>query len=308
MAKLQFNRGSTSVAFLGMVVFLIALSIVLVSGAGYDPASYNNGEASPAPDSKSQIIVETPVPAGQQNLQLRTFGMITVAPSPTPAALHGCTQKDSFNDETIILLGSDPFPGGSIGKGKQVRLWVVDERAPKVAAGETLDATGKTIHGPQVGAKSGGPYPYIWEPSIYLTELPASPIKTLSTGRDLYMGDAENNGVPNYPDYIKGEYNNDPSSDSLILTAPQPIDPDYHLFENGPDYQGKPAITPIPAADKSEPRTRDWKYAAEYLWNVDNLQYNGAPLAAGKSYRAQIVVHDGDDNMGIDCITVSITN
>jgi hypothetical protein len=300
MPKLRFNSGSTSVAFLGMVVFLIALSIVLVSGVGYVPSSYNNdgSGATPIQTGSSQIIVTQTPPPGIQNLQLRTFGMITIAPSPTPHAEHGCTQKDTFNDETIILLGSAPGPGGSVGRGGQVRVWVVDERAPKVAAGETLTATGQTVHSAQVGASSGGPY--IWEPSIYLTKMPATPVRTLGSGREIFAGDAENGGTPNYPDFIKGEYSNDPSSDSVRIAAPQPIDQDYRLFENGPDYQSRPPVEPIP--DLSQ---KDWKYAAEYIWDVDNLKLGGIPLSPG-SYRAQFVIHDGDDNMGIDCTTITI--
>lgn len=293
MAKFQMNKGSTSIAFLGMVVFLVALSVVLVSGAGYNPATYNNGgiNTTPPQNGSSQIIVTQPLPPGYQNLQLRTFGMITIAPSPTPAAEHGC-QGAQHNTESEILVGSDPAPNGTVGAGGKIRVWVVDEGRPHIANGEQVDTlTDGHVISPgdraQKDVGTDGDGKYIWAPSIYVTKLPAEP---LTNG--YYAGDAENNGTPYFPHFIKGQFNNSPKPGRITSAMAQsiPVDPDYTYFENGPDRMGKPA----------KPITDLEDFPAEYIWDVNQMG-----LTAG-SYRAEFVIHDGDRNIGIDCFTISL--
>jgi hypothetical protein len=291
MARFAVAKGSTSVAFLGMVVFLIALSVVLVSGVGYNPSDYNTGgvNVTQTQTGSSQIIVtETPAP-GYSNLQYRTFGLITVPPSPSPAASHGC-QGAQYNTESEILVGSDPAPNGTIGSGGKIRVWVVDEGAPHIAAGEVVDTTtdGHIItpgDRAQRDVGTDGNGQYIWAPSLYITSSGESPL-----ANGFYSGDAENNGKPYFPNFIKGVFNNSPKPSRNSGVTGVDIDPDYTYFENGPDRLNKPA----------KPITDLEDYPAEYIWDVNSLG-----LAPG-SYRAEFVIHDGDRNIAIDCFIVSI--
>lgn len=298
MAKFQYTKGSTSVAFLGMVVFLVALSVVLVSGAGYAPSSYSGNNLGQT--GSSQIIVTDAVePTGAQNLQLRTFRMITIPPSPTPAEAHAC-QSNHFNTESQILVGSDPGPNGTIGRGGKIRVWVVDEGAPFVAPGATADPTTGAVTNPGLTSakdtRNGANYS--WSPAVYLTKLDGPNGNPFPDGS--YSGDAEHGGVPNFPDFIKGAYNNGTSrsrNDPIVQGAP--IDEDkttgYWAFENGPDYIGQ---TPQDIHDLES-------YPAQFEWLVDKLTLGGQPLTAG-NYRAQFVIHDGDKEIGIDCFNITL--
>jgi len=81
---------------------------------------------------------------------------------------------------------------------------------------------------------------------------------------------AENGGTPRFPDFIRGDYNNS-----------------TRLHSAGMD--------PPPAGSKLGE-----KYTAEMVWNVDALM-----LPPG-TYIAEFVIHDGDRDRGVGCVTLTI--
>jgi len=89
---------------------------------------------------------------------------------------------------------------------------------------------------------------------------------------------AENGGTPHFPSTIKGNYNNHPNID-ILLGDPSP---------------SGPAIDPIPQS------ARKLYYTAEYIWDVNSLG-----LSSG-TYVAEFVIHDGDENRGVGCVSITI--
>ena len=81
---------------------------------------------------------------------------------------------------------------------------------------------------------------------------------------------AENGGTPHFADFIRGDYNNS-----------------TRLQSGG--------MEPPPTGSKL-----DEKYTAEIVWSVDALA-----LPPGM-YIAEFVIHDGDRDRGVGCVTITI--
>ncbi len=168
-----------------------------------------------------------------------------------------CTDP-SINTEPGILVAYAPSLGQSVGSQGQIKVWVNDEGAPFISSGEQVDPTTGAVTTP--GARSAtAPDGLLWEPAIYLA--PQTPL---------------NGGVPYFPDWIKGTYNNAPPTAGRGITGA--------------------AIDPLPSGTVLHD-----KYTAEYVWDVSAMG-----LTPGR-YTAVFVVHDGDRDRGIGCVTMSVT-
>ncbi len=110
---------------------------------------------------------------------------------------------------------------------------------------------------------------------------------TYSSDRTVLQCDTckSSNLHPRSPDFIKGDYNPDPKpADDMMKMYKNPvIESDYKYYRNGP----KP------------PKKLD-DDTAEFIQDVTKFQ-----LTPG-TYWAQFVIHDGDNNVGLSCITVQI--
>jgi hypothetical protein len=85
---------------------------------------------------------------------------------------------------------------------------------------------------------------------------------------------AENGGTPHFPDFIRGSYNNTTTKGAgQMVPGMDPPPPGVMLTE---------------------------KYNGEDIWSVDSLG-----LAPG-SYIAEFVIHDGDHDRGVGCVTIVI--
>jgi hypothetical protein len=142
-------------------------------------------------------------------------------------------QNQSVNTEPEILVAYQPAAGQSVSQNGQIKVWVNDECAPKIAPGEQVDSsTGAiTVPGSQNAQAPDG---YLWEPALYIAPQTA-----------------ENGGTPHFPTAIKGDYENDPNClCSFICAQPPPA----------------PPIDPPPAGSQTtEP------YTAEFIWDVSSL-------------------------------------
>jgi hypothetical protein len=86
---------------------------------------------------------------------------------------------------------------------------------------------------------------------------------------------AENGGTPHFPTAIKGDYNN-------------------HL--------GQPPSSHVPGMDPVPPgHPANQAYTTEVIWDVASL----GPSPG--TYIAEFVIHDGDHDRGVGCVTISIT-
>lgn len=225
-------------------------------------------------DSNGEQVVVDPFAADKEkkNLQLYTF---SGKPVPTTPVAHSCVNS-SLNEEREFFIGSDPPPGG-VASGGVIRVWVFDDDAsPWVAPGTQTDpATGKvTVPGNYALKDRRG---YAYHPALYITNITSNPNDR--------SGDVDNGGKAYFPDLIKGGYSYAPNSVKGTEIKSAPVD-DYLNFMNGPD--------------SIDPRTMPKYFLAEYIWEIDKLG-----LAKG-SYRTQFVMHDGDGDLSIDCITISI--
>lgn len=184
--------------------------------------------------------------------------------------IQGC-EANPFNEEPEIVFASDPAFGGVAQASGQIRIWVWDDDGTggSVSDGTTVDPTTGLITTPgnRTAADKNG---YLWEPSIYITKL------TSPDQQGPYAGDKENGGQPYFPTAIKGVANQRPSGDKLTSA---PIDPPVNIIV---DRAGK-----------------DWNFS-EFIWDINSL---GLTLGY---YRAQIILHDGDKDLAINCTTIQI--
>lgn len=247
-ARKTIERGSAGNLF----VFVVVVLMVAAGASAIDglvPAD--------APVSGQEIKIITPTPnQAKKNLQLQTFGYVTLA--PTPNSVGDLCQSGGVNDEPEILVTYSPTTGATTTATGQVKVWVTDEGSPFIAPNEQVDkSTGQvTSPGDRTAKAEDG---FLYEPALYVAP-----------------GKAENGGTPHFPDFIKGNYNNDPPN-------------------RGSGTDGAP-YDPIPNGKAGNLLD----YTAEYVWNVSSLG-----LAAG-SQQVEFVIHDGDHNRGVGCINVTV--
>jgi hypothetical protein len=139
----------------------------------------------------------------------------------------------TVNTEPEILVAYQPAAGQSVSQNGQIKVWVNDECAPKIAPGEQLDPNTGAITTP--GTQSAeAPDGYLWEPALYIAPQTA-----------------ENGGTPHFPTAIKGDYDNDPNCVcSFICAAPPPA----------------PPIDPPPSGSQTPEQ-----FTAEFIWDVSSL-------------------------------------
>jgi hypothetical protein len=178
-----------------------------------------------------------------------------------------CTDT-SVNTEPEIIAGYSPYPGQTVSATGQIKVWVDDEHAPFVAPGEQADPTTGVVTMP--GDRTAkAPDGYLWEPALYIAP------QTAASG-----------GTPFFPKWIKGNYNNNPPTQTAGITG-APVDP-------------IPPGTPPPMMSTRTYRTNRTTYHAEYIWDVSALG-----LAPG-TYAAEFLIFDGDRDRGIGCVNIVI--
>jgi hypothetical protein len=173
---------------IGIVALLVVAGLAVVGGG--IPSSIS-------PSSGQIVSVVTPTPGqNYSNLQLKWFGYVTLAPTPTlaPPAASSLCKSGGANDEPEILVGYFPPIGQAVGATGQVKVWVTDEGAPIISQGEQINPTTGQITTPGNRAQKA-PDGYYWEPALYISPQTA-----------------ESGGTPHFPTAIKGDYNNNPNS------------------------------------------------------------------------------------------------
>lgn len=189
----KIQRGTVGNFFVfGVLALLVVLGITAVGGL----------PSQTAPETGQVVRVINPT-QGQSysNLQLKTFGYVTLAPTPTPAKASLCNNRQ-VNTESEILEAYYPGQGQTTGTNGQVKVWVTDEGAPLVAPGEKINSTGKVITRGNTSAKA--PDGYIWEPALYV----GTPV--------------EQGGTARYPDFIKGQFDNSSPRIGVVVKGPTP--------------------------------------------------------------------------------------
>ena len=225
-----------------------------------------------SPDGQ-QVIIDTFAPTpGKDNLQLYTF--LGHTPVPTPPITSDLCNSSGGQNEFGSLVGFSPAPGGNVVDGK-LRIWVIDEKAPLLAPGQTLDPNGV----PQGGdlTQKRGIFPL--GPTLYI-----------------FPNTVESGGTPYVPNFVKGSVNN-----GHDLNGP-PIDSDYKQFQNGPDFIDNPAPIDLPKPGRNiyYGKRYETEHFAEFVWNISSLG-----LGPG-THQVQFAAYDGDGDRAAGCTSFTI--
>lgn len=231
------------------------------------------------------IIPPTPGKA-QDSLQLHTFYGATLTPYPTQ-------QPNAPQPTNNVQLSGAQCPSLK-GKENPEIIWSYNLNATKAsgnqlavnvhytAAQPLLLGSGNVTTmkkspadhaaNPSVGntnVKDADGFPY--SPAIYITDITQNQNDT--------SGDAQEGGVPNNPSDIYGAWK--------AAGAFNPSVPNYPQLGGGDD-------TPWPPANGPGGGNRDTTWGAQVVWKTANLKTKtGQTLQAGRVYRMQIVLHDG---------------
>jgi hypothetical protein len=191
----------------------------------------------------------------------------SVCDGGTPPPPSLCSNK-TINNEPEILAAYSPANGASVPQNGQIKVWINDEGAAIIAPNEQIDPTTGAITAP--GDRTAkAPDGYLWEPALYIAPQTA-----------------ESGGKPHFPQWIKGWYNNNPAT----ATAMKPPAGSAAVGVQISGMDPPPAGTPV---------LRE-KYTSEDIWDVRALG-----LAPG-TYHAEFVIHDGDRDRAVGCVTIAI--
>lgn len=264
------HRGAVTTGTIFVVAFLILLAgfgFLLTGGKSPTPVMLQ-------PEGEQMGIQPAVTEPAKNQLQLYTFGGVTVTPKPPPPTLPAPPLKgdacisNPFNEEPETFVGSSPASGQLVTAGQQLKVWIADGNGGSISPGEKIDpATGQiTTPGDRTANDGRGTNYYLWEPSLYITKVDSP------TTPGPFAGDAENGGQPAFPSYIKGDVTE--KDDGPFLNTPPADPPPTKNAEEGP-------------------------YIAQYIWEVNSLN-----LPQPGYYRVQFIVHDGDGDLGINCFMI----
>jgi hypothetical protein len=171
------------------------------------------------------------------------------------------------SNEPEILAGFSPAMGETVKENGQIKIWVTDECPAFIAPNEQVDATTGQVTTPGDRTAKASDG-YLDEPALYIAPMTA-----------------ENGGTPYFPQWIKGAYNNMPAAGANRLNCV--------LGTAG--GQGPAIDPPPPGTNLSQ------TYNTEFIWDVSTLG-----LAPG-TYIGEFVIHDGDKERAVGCVTIVIT-
>lgn len=246
-----------------------------------------------------QLVPITPGVA-QNSLQLYTFTGATVTPRPTllpnappptngvPMASAQCpTLKGKENPEMVWSLGIATTKAS----GNQQALIVHYTAAHPILLGsgavtQMQKFPADHAANPNVGnvnIKDQDSFPF--SPAVFITDITGNPNDT--------SGDAQSGGVPQNPSDIYGAWK--------AAGAVNPSAPNYPQLSGGDDQ-------PWPPANGPGGGSRDTTWGAEVIWKTATLKTKtGQALQAGKTYRMQIVLHDGQGTGNVAQICTNVT-
>jgi hypothetical protein len=228
-------------------------------------------------DPTAYALVDPPLLTAQKTLQLQSLTFVQGA----------CDPGYLESGEPGILYAAKPGPNDIAGGNDSIRLWYTDEHAVTLGVGSVspmVNHPADTIANPNVGdlaQKDSFGFPLF--PALFITDVTFDPKNT--------SGDAQNGGTPIPPSIVYGSWKESNGSD------PNP--------ENGLTLPaGAEAFPSSPSIIHSAGSKVEQGYGALIVWTISSLG-----LAPGHSYRAQFVVHDGDNNrtggdIGIGCTTI----
>lgn len=269
--------GPGTIFTLGFIALAAGMGILLTRGV--TPKSTLTGSSDKY---TYQIDTSDQTQTQQPGLQLKTLKLKQVIP-PT----FDCGDDViKGSPEPYILWAIAPDPGTPVVKGGSVKAFYQDEHPITLGAGSISPPTGSQGHivTPNVGdetQKDANGFP--WFPALFLSDITSDPNNR--------SGDAQNGGTPHKPDEVFGAW-------KALGTG---IDPGPNNLDLGTGSDPFPATSNVKFANV--PRRDEPYYGAEIIWKVDSLG-----LTDGHAYRAQFILHDGDQvgDISEGCTTIQL--
>lgn len=287
------NKGSigVDVLFIGIIILM---GVVMVQGA--TPTRTQPSTTSSTDNYTVDPNSLTSDKNGDPSLQLKTFGFIKVLP-PTPSDNECNEDGKIISGEPRILFAISPNPGGSVAAGGQIKIWYNDESPLPLGLATTgnVQPTTHLTNAQSIinaGFRDSRQHLPVY-PALFLTDITNNASDT--------SGDVENGGTPHPPDEIWGDWQIVLPSGTTIRSEDRP-----NMVQLPAGADPFPATSNVKFADSALfTRPREPFYGAEAIWNVDGLG-----LTTGHSYRAELLIHDGDQNFGGDigeaCTTIQL--
>lgn len=260
-----------------------------------------------------QVMVLSPSPQNaRSNLQLYTFNGVPVTPTSSPVAiapsgsLEDCGNNLAFTSEPQTLYAYNVGASAASGNQLALKVFYSDEWPLTLGSGTVSPMNQQPsdhVSNPNVGDTSqrdSAGLPYF--PSVFLTDV-------TSNAKD-NSGDAEKGGTPQKPNDVYGAWKALGMSDPLTMgsgngnTIASGADP-MPSTPNGPGYMAG-GIFGGTGMNFGGSSALEW--TAEIIWNVSGLQAKGQPLQSGHTYRAEVVLHDGDKDgdIGEACANIKV--
>lgn len=277
----NLQRGKIEKGAIYVVVFLVCLIFLGYMFVGGNlPSKLPKG-------SNELVVLKMPAPETQKGaLQLYTFQGATLTPVPTlitnqPAQLTkfaeaSCPQALTGKVQPQIIWAHKVSQTAA--SDNQVAFNIFYGAGTPLTAGTkamTKPTTDKIINPGVTAARDGNNLPL--SPAIFITDVSAN-------SADI-SGDAQNGGAPQPANTIFGSW--------------RPENGTQPATQNGTNLGA--GADPWPASNvPAGTNQRDLSWSSQIIWKIANLKTkDGQPVQSGKTYRFQIVLHDGNNPPGI---------
>lgn len=275
--------------------------LILLVAVGMGSILVGNLPTVRAPKTGQQVSIIPPSAGPTQNeLQLYTFKGVPI-PSTVPGLMN-CGYAVSGTSEPSVLYAYTVDSSAASGNQLALKVFYTDEWPLTLGSGSVSPMTQMPDHvaNPNVGdrsAKDSNNFPYF--PAVFMSDV--------TNDANNKSGDAQNGGTPQSPGDVYGAWK--------ALGGSDPLQKNNGNGTNvGPGADGLPTTPngPIytdPSLSKDALKgTISEQYTAEIIWKIANLTYGGQPLQSGHSYRAEVIIHDGDKDgdIGIACAKIAI--
>jgi len=270
MALISMAKGSGS-------AFLILFIVILFAGMMVGGFSVMSIPQAPQNGSQIQAVDAPNNTSSQRSLQLKTINFITLTP------VIGCGVSDPINSEPSILWATDPAPGGVASQGGLIKAFYQDEHALTLGFGNVSKMTVLSASSHLVNPNFGDmtkidPNKFPYYPAIFISDI--------TDDQNNRNGDAQNGGKAYPPDELYGTWK--------ALAASDPSRNNDNLGSGADLFPSKTNVS-------TSGGHREPGFTTEIIWKVDNLG-----LTPGHLYRAQIILHDGDQTHSGSVVTGDI--
>lgn len=207
----NFQRGGVNTGALYIIAILFIITAIAFVASGPFPSR------AVVPNGTEVVRGEPKKEKAKENLQLYTFGGVTITP---PVA--GLCNKGGVNNHPEIFVAFSPKHARGVATTGQIKVWLNDNLPIKIAPAENVVRGSGAIR--KAGDRTAkAPDGYLWEPAIYI-----------------FPNTADANGTPYFPNLIRGSFNNGSprvsyGSDQLPPEAKAPLPHSLQLVWNVKD-------------------------------------------------------------------------